>query len=207
MEVEIMSKYSGQALVDFCKTKLGVPYVYGMKGEVMTLAKYNELKKLYGSYVWDSDKSKVGKICYDCSGLISWYTGVQMGSSQYKAKAKECHPISTIDDAPVGALVWQQGHIGVYIGMENGVPMYIAEDGSAYGCHKNKIANAKFTHWLLMSDFDYKEVSKVEVKTYDEAVKVLIAKGVITSREYWDNAVKCVKYLDALMINAANKLG
>lgn len=203
-----MSKYSGTALADFCKTKLGVPYVYGMKGQVMTLAMYNELKKLYGSYVWDSDKAKVGKVCCDCSGLISWYTGVQLSSSQYKAKAKECYPISTIKQAPVGALVWQQGHIGVYIGMENGVPMYIAEDGSAYGCRKNLIANAKFTHWLLMPDFDYNytEVIKVEVKTYNEAVKVLVDKGVIATRDYWDNAVKCVKYLDQLIINMANKL-
>lgn len=32
---------TGQELVAFAKSKLGVPYVYGMKGEVMTLAKYN----------------------------------------------------------------------------------------------------------------------------------------------------------------------
>lgn len=50
------------------------------------------------------------------------------------------------------------------------------------------------------------EVNKVEVKNYDEAVKVLVDRGVIASREYWDNAVKCVKYLDQLIINMANKL-
>ena len=49
------------------------------------------------------------------------------------------------------------------------------------------------------------EVKKV-IKTYDEAAKVLVEKGVIASREYWDNAVKCVKYLDQLIINMANKL-
>ena len=49
------------------------------------------------------------------------------------------------------------------------------------------------------------EVKKV-VKTYEEAVKVLVDKGIIASREYWDNAVKCVKYLDQLIINMANKL-
>ena len=49
------------------------------------------------------------------------------------------------------------------------------------------------------------EVKKV-VKTYEEAVKVLVDKGIIASREYWDNAVKCVKYLDQMIINMANKL-
>lgn len=52
------------------------------------------------------------------------------------------------------------------------------------------------------------EVKTVEKKitTYDEAVKVLVDKGVIASREYWDSAVKCVKYLDSLIINMANKM-
>ena len=35
---------TGQELVAFAKSKLGVPYVYGMKGKVMTEAIYNSLK-------------------------------------------------------------------------------------------------------------------------------------------------------------------
>ena len=147
-------------LVSFIKTKLGTPYVYGMKGKVMTLNDYNSLKKKYGSAVWDSDKKKVGKVCCDCSGLISWYTGIQRGSTQYKNLAKKVNPISTISKAPIGAAVWQEGHIGVYIG--NGE--YIAEDGSAYGCRKNKISKAKFTHWFLLSDIEY-------IKEDDEMVE------------------------------------
>lgn len=149
-------------LVNFVKTKLGVPYVYGMKGEILTLSKYNYLKSMYGDLVWDSDKNKVGKICCDCSGLISWYTGIIRGSSQYKSLAKKVNPISTINKAPIGAAVWQQGHIGVYIG--NGE--YIAEDGSAYGCRKNKLSKAKFTHWFEISDIQYVD----EVKEVDDEV-------------------------------------
>ena len=59
-----MAKVTAAELVAFAKSKLGVPYVYGMKGTVMTLAKYNELKALYGALVWDSDKNKVGKVCW-----------------------------------------------------------------------------------------------------------------------------------------------
>lgn len=147
-------------LVNFIKTKLGTPYVYGMKGRVMTTNDYYSLKKKYGNAVWDSDKKKIGKVCCDCSGLISWYTGIQRGSTQYKNLAKKINPISTINKAPIGAAVWQQGHIGVYIG--NGE--YIAEDGSAYGCRKNKISKAKFTHWFLLSDIEY-------IKEDDEVVE------------------------------------
>ena len=162
---------TNKELVAFAKSKLGVPYVYGMKGAVMTLAKYNQLKTQYGSYVWNSDKNKVGKVCCDCSGLISWATGVMRGSSQYKSAAKNIYAISTVANAPIGALVWQSGHIGIYIGIENGVPYYIAEDGSAYGCRKNKLSNAKFTHWFLCTDITYVEEDEQMEKA---AVKISV---------------------------------
>ncbi len=165
---------TNKELVAFAKSKLGVPYVYGMKGEVMTLAKYNQLKTAYGSNVWDSDKNKVGKVCCDCSGLISWATGVMRGSSQYKSVAQNVYAIGMIAGAPIGALVWQQGHIGIYIGMENGVPYYIAEDGSAYGCRKNKLSNAKFTHWFLCTDITYVEDKKEEEEMDKTTIKITV---------------------------------
>lgn len=151
--------FTNLGLVKFVKTKLGTPYVYGMKGSVLTLAKYNSLKAQHGNLVWDSDRNKIGKVCCDCSGLISWYTGIIRGSTQYKELAKKVYPISTIKDAPIGAAVWKQGHIGVYIG--NGE--YIAEDGSAYGCRKNKLSNASFTHWFKIIDIQYIEEEDDEV--------------------------------------------
>lgn len=164
---------TGEELVAFAKSKLGVPYVYGMKGTVMTLAKYNELKALYGDLVWDSDKNKVGKVCCDCSGLISWATGIIRNSQGYHDTALEVQPISTISKAPIGAAVWQKGHIGIYIG--NGE--YIAEDGSAYGCRRNKLIKAGFTHWLRLKDIDY--TVKEEV---DEVVEQ--AKLIVNGKEY-----------------------
>lgn len=164
---------TGEELVAFAKSKLGVPYVYGMKGEVMTLAKYNQLKSMYGALVWNSDKSKVGKVCCDCSGLISWATGIIRNSQGYHDTALEVQPISTISKAPIGAAVWQKGHIGIYIG--NGE--YIAEDGSAYGCRKNKLSKAGFTHWLRLKDIDY--TVKEEV---DEVVEQ--AKLIVNGKEY-----------------------
>lgn len=163
---------TGEELVAFAKSKLGVPYVYGMKGEVMTLAKYNQLKSMYGDLVWNSDKNKVGKVCCDCSGLISWATGIIRNSQGYHDTALEVQPISTISEAPIGAAVWQKGHIGIYIG--NGE--YIAEDGSAYGCRRNKLSKAGFTHWLRLKDIDYM------VKEDDEMVEQ--AKLIVNGKEY-----------------------
>lgn len=147
---------TGHGLANFGLSKIGTPYVYGMKGQVLTKAKFVELQKMYGaSYVWNTDANKIGKVCCDCSGLISWYTNKMLGSSQLYADAVKRQSISTIDEAPIGATVWKQGHVGIFIGYENGVPMYVAEDGSAYGCRKNKLSNAKFTHWLLQSYITY----------------------------------------------------
>lgn len=149
-------------LIKFAESKIGTAYVYGMKGKVMTANDYNRLKKQYGSMVWDTDIKKIGKMCVDCSGLISWATGIVRGSSQYKQMAKEAHPISTIEDAPKGAAVWRNGHIGIYVG--NGD--YIAADGSAYGVRKNNLSNAKFTHWFEISDIEYVEGD--EMKRYNK---------------------------------------
>lgn len=147
---------TGKGLIDFAKNKIGTPYVYGMKGEVLTKDKFVQLQKLYGvNYVWNTDANKIGKVCCDCSGLLSWYTGKLLSSSGLKDNAIRVQPISTIENAPVGATVWKQGHVGIFIGYENGVPMYIAEDGSAVGCRKNKLSSAKFTHWLLQSFIAY----------------------------------------------------
>ena len=204
---------TGDGLVAYVKSKIGVPYVYGTKMEILTLDKFNFLQKTYGkSYVWDSDISKVGQVCCDCSGLISSYTGVIQGSEQMKTTAKTCAPVSDLKNAPVGALLWQSGHVGVFIGYENGAAYYIAEDGSAYGCRKNKVANASFTHYLIMDYIHYEgekavdESTKQVVSTAKDAVAVLTQKGIMNTPDYWLNASTCVKYLDTLLINMANKI-
>jgi len=149
---------TGQELVAFARSKLGTPYVYGMKGAVMTQANFNYLRGQYGKKcVWDSDEKKVGKVCVDCSGLISWATGVVLGSGQLFDRAIKKELIGTIKQAPVGALVWMKGHVGIYTGMKNGVPYYIAADGSAYGVREVPLSKNKFTHWLLMDYINYVE--------------------------------------------------
>lgn len=161
-------KMTGKELVAFCRSKIGTPYVYGMKGKVMTEQNYKFLKNTYGKMVWLSDRDKIGKVCVDCSGLISWACGVTLGSGQWRARATKINPISTIEKAPIGALVWMQGHIGVYTGMKNGYPYYIAADGSAYGVREVPLRCNKFTHWLLVEDVFQYEMRDDEVVEKDK---------------------------------------
>ncbi|MBQ7103956.1 MAG: C40 family peptidase, partial [Anaerotignum sp.] len=103
-------------LVVFAKSKLGTPYVYGMKGDVLTEKQYERLKILFGDLVWDSDRKKIGQVCVDCSGLISWATGIHRNSQGYHDTAAAVFPVSLLEDAPVGAALWKKGHIGIYLG-------------------------------------------------------------------------------------------
>lgn len=194
---------TGEELVAFAKSKLGVPYVYGMKGTVMTLAKYNQLKSMYGALVWDSDKNKVGKVCCDCSGLISWATGIIRNSQGYHDTALEVQPISTISRAPIGAAVWQKGHIGIYIG--NGE--YIAEDGSAYGCRRNKLSKAGFTHWLRLKDIDYTEKQEVDDEMVGQARLIVNGKEYTVERILKDgtNYIKIRDIADVLGYGISNQ--
>ena len=173
-----MSELTNTGLVEFARSKIGTPYIYGAKQTkgketALTLAQYKSLQATYGkSCVWESDVSKVGKICCDCSGLISWYTGKIYGSSQYKSNAAEVHTIDTIKNAPVGVAVWLKGHIGIYSGMKNGVPYYIAEDGSAYGCREVPLSYNNFTHWFKISDICYEDEKEAEDTEMVEKIKI-----------------------------------
>lgn len=147
---------TGEQLVAFARSKLGTPYVYGMKGAVMTQANFNYLQGQFGvKLVWNSDEKKVGKVCVDCSGLISWATGIVLSSAQLFEKAIRKEPIGTIKKAPVGALVWKSGHVGIYTGLVGNIPHYIAADGSAYGVREVPLSQNSFTHWLLMDYINY----------------------------------------------------
>lgn len=192
---------TGEELVAFAKSKLGVPYVYGMKGKVMTEALYDSLKKTYGNLVWDSDRQKIGKVCCDCSGLISWATGIARSSQNYHDTALEIEPIATIAKAPIGAAVWRKGHIGIYIG--NGE--YIAEDGSAYGCRINKLRNAGFTHWLKLKDINYTEQGDSEM--VEQAKLIVNGKEFVVERILKDgtNYIKIRDLADALGYIVSNK--
>ena len=196
-----------EGLLEHCRQALknNVQYVYGAKMEVLT---YSQIKKLQDTYgktcVWDADLKKAGKTCCDCSGLISSYTGIIRSSSAYANTATATASIADLKvdwQKYIGWGIWLPGHIGVVSDVEG---YYYAMDGSARNMVHYPLRKNNWTKVIKLKDISYEEVRDV-VKTYDEAAKVLVANGVIASREYWDNAVKCVKYLDQLIINMANK--
>ncbi|MCI8868666.1 MAG: hypothetical protein HFE61_11175, partial [Anaerotignum sp.] len=115
-------------------------------------------------------------------GLISWACGVVLGSAQWFERANVKQPISTVKDAPLGALVWKKGHIGIYSGMKGGKPMYIAADGSAYGVREAPVSRSGFTHWLLVEDIFSYEMEAEEVVEKDTII--------INGKEYEVNMIR-----------------
>ena len=119
-----MANLTGTGMATFTKAKKGTPYVYGAKGAdgVFTQTRLNTLAKMYPSMFTTSYLNKikrkklVGKVCTDCSGLISWYTGKVLGSSQLYSQAYARLPISKWQQFAVGTVVWKSGHVGVYLG-------------------------------------------------------------------------------------------
>ena len=93
----------------------------------------------------------------DCSGLISWATGIHRNSQGYHDTAAAVFPVSTVNQAPAGAAVWCKGHIGIYLGDGK----YIAADGSRYGVRIASVKGSPFTHWFLLKDIEYKEEEMV----------------------------------------------
>lgn len=152
-----MAKLTGVGLAQFAKSKIGTPYVYGAKGAggVLTSSRLNTLAKSYpsmftASYITKARKY-VGRVCTDCSGLVSWYTGKPLGSAQLYSTASKRIPISEISKVPVGAVLWKSGHVGVYQG--NG--KVVEAKGINYGTVETKVSSTKWKYALLFDYIDY----------------------------------------------------
>lgn len=157
---------SVKQLLDHCRKAKDWKYVYGMKGSVMTLREYDMLKNMYGSMVWESDKTKVGKICCDCSGLISSCTGIQKSSSQYKSTAIETATINQLRanwSRYVGWGIWKQGHIGI---VSDTPGYYYAMDGSAANWVHNPIERQNWQYAIKLKDIDYSKAETTKANVY-----------------------------------------
>lgn len=93
---------------------------------------------------------------------------------------------------------------GQFIGLEG-------QTGYSFGSHLHFEVRRKSDN-VSINPLDYFEILEgrkekvLEVKTVDEALKILKEKGVMNTTEYWKNAAGVVKYLDSLLINMANKI-
>lgn len=168
-----MNKLTGQGLADFVLTKVGTPYVYGTKGAdgKFTQSRFDWLARNYPGTFTAAYKNKakrfVGKVCTDCSGLISWYTKKVLGSYQLYSQAKARLPMSRIDDFAIGTVLWKSGHVGVYCGKDkNGKHICIEAKGIDYGTVRGVITNPnRWSYGLTFSWIDYDIKNKIEETT------------------------------------------
>ena len=150
------TKENANGLIEFCKSKIGTPYVYGAKGEVLTEQRLQVLvsqnPSMYTSQYIKKARRFLGQHCTDCSGLISWYTGIVRGSYNYHDTAVNKVPIGALDESMIGWALWKPGHIGIYIG--NG---YCVEaKGIDYGTIKSRVRDTAWQKVLKLCDIDYK---------------------------------------------------
>lgn len=117
--------------------RLGVKYIYGakpQKGKFVkyTLAQIRSLRRTYGTgCVWNSDDSKAGKLCCDCSGLMTYATGQVINSATLRARASRTVSIAYLRghwSECIGYVLWLPGHVGIVSEKEG---YYYAMDGSA----------------------------------------------------------------------------
>lgn len=152
---------TAEGLLKHCKEVVEnkVQYVYGCKMEILTNSIYTRLKSMYGSLVWGTDISKVGKICCDCSGLISSYTDIVRNSAGYKSTAIEVATIAQLRadwKKYVGWGIWLNGHIGVVSDTEG---YYYAMDGSSRNAVHYPISKQNWTYVVKLKDIEYPSIS------------------------------------------------
>lgn len=164
-------KLTGKGLAEYAQSKKGTPYFYGAKMQKLTESFMAQMHKAYPKTVTTAYMSKarlkkmVGKVCVDCSGLISAYTGKVLGSAQLYSQAHARMDISTWKSWAVGVVCYRKGHVGVYLG--NGK---VAEaKGIDYGVVITDITKGKWTHGLTFSWIDYSYTEKVTEITYKPA--------------------------------------
>jgi len=146
-------------------------YVYGMFGTVldedMLTYKKNQYPEDVTPYEEFIRENWLGKRCVDCVGLIKgygWYNPesgeVEYGSNgmadvdaggMYDA-ATEKGVLSTMPDIP-GLAVWQQGHIGIYVGDGKVVEAMT----TTVGVVTTDLHNRGWTHWLKIPYINYIE--------------------------------------------------
>lgn len=108
-------------VINLAKEKIGLEYVWGGKGEIMTEERLDELIGYYGIDYYPLNREKyIGIQAFDCSGLTYWTylqkTNVQIGysTSQQKEVLKDYRV--GLKNLQPGDLIYTPGHVVMYIG-------------------------------------------------------------------------------------------
>lgn len=117
--------YEDKILVDqvikLAEEKLGMEYVWGGKGEIMTEERLDELISYYGERYYPLNKEEyIGNQAFDCSGLTYWIyrevTGVEIGySTSNQEEILKGYEVEEEDLQP-GDLIFTPGHVVLYKG-------------------------------------------------------------------------------------------
>ena len=160
---------TGNGLAEYARVHLGTPYFYGAKIHEGNLneKKMSTMHAMYPKVVTSAymtkarNRGQVGKVNVDCSGLIAGYRQLNIGSYQLYQTAYTRMPIAQIDNFAPGVVLWKSGHVGVYIGKVNGVPMCIEAKGINYGTVMTKVSATKWVYGLTFREIDYTYDTKV----------------------------------------------
>lgn len=155
------AKLTGKGLVEFAKSKVGTPYVYGARGNdgKLTQAKLNSLAKSHPTVFTKEYLGKasayIGQVCTDCSGLVSWYTKKNLNSSSLKSTASQL--LKPSENMPAGTILWRSGHVGIYDGEKS---VYEAKNINK-GTVKSSFNPSSWTFGLLFEDFTYDNTNSI----------------------------------------------
>ena len=148
-------KKTAEGLVSFAIEKIGTPYVYGAKGEKLTQALLTRLIKenpdMYTTAYIKKVQKNMQKTCVDCSGLISWYTGIVRGSAGYCETAKKKVKISELNESMKGWALWKKNHIGIYVGGGK----CVEAKGVDYGVIKSDVKATAWEYAIKLTDINY----------------------------------------------------
>lgn len=115
-EKEVVNK-----VIELAEEKIGLEYVWGGKGEIMTEERLDELIGYYGEEYYPLKRETyIGNQAFDCSGLTYWayreVTGVEIGYSTFDQEdTLQSYEVDKEDIQP-GDLVFTPGHVVLYKG-------------------------------------------------------------------------------------------
>lgn len=146
---------TAKGLVEFAKSKIGTHYAYGAKGEILTKTKIYSWARSYPNIYTQAYINKllgwVGEYAVDCSGLISWYTGIIRGSGNFEQTGTNKIKLSKLDDNKFGWAVWKNGHIGV---VQSGNTVIEAK-GINYGTIQSNVSSTPWVKAFQIKDINY----------------------------------------------------
>ncbi|RZT02962.1 SH3 domain-containing protein [Cuneatibacter caecimuris] len=155
-------------------------YVFGAKGEVCSLARINQLIQAYWTTYFskhpgydDLARNKAGYPCTDCSGYVCICANIpHAGSAKLFTDATEKHPLTLGDYSriPIGAGLWKNGHVGIYIG--SGQVAEASSEEVDLRIRSLGTNPVEFTNWFLIRGVDY---SGAPIVHTDQIAKVVTA--------------------------------